>query len=102
MKHACKDAQETSYANAEISLQLIDEDLIESAIEDILDQIFGTSSKMTRNLFLQKLESDECKWIMDAEEIRKKMKRYVLARQRGISVFDQMGRDPAEDPTCSA
>ena len=80
---------------------MVDEDLIEIAIEDILDQTFGTSSKMSRTLFLQKLESDECKWIMDAEEIRKKMKRYVLARQRGISVFDQMIGDSPDGPTTS-
>lgn len=80
---------------------MVDEDLIEIAIEDILDQTFGTSSKMSRTLFLQKLESDECKWIMDAEEIRKKMKRYVLARQRGISVFDQMIGDSPDGATTS-
>ena len=77
----------------EIPLNEIDDDLIEQVIEDILESIFGTSSKMSRALFLQKLVSKECKWIMDSEEIRKRIKRYIKARQQGVSVMDQMSHE---------
>ena len=90
MKHSCKEAKETDYSKTEIPLGEIDEDLIEEAIEDILESIFGTDSKMSRTSFLNKLVSKECRWILDSEQIRRRMKKYIKARNKGVSVMDQM------------
>ena len=62
--------------------------------EDLLESIFGTESKMSRREFLQKLTSERNRWIMDSEEIRKKAKRYLRARSKGVSVLDQMADSP--------
>ena len=95
MKHSCKEAKETDYSKTEIPLGEIDEDLIEEAIEDILESIFGTDSKMSRTSFLNKLVSKECRWILDSEQIRRRMKRYIKARNKGVSVMDQMSDSQA-------
>ena len=44
-------------------------------LEDFLESVFGTESKMTRLQFLTKLENEENRWILDAEQVRRRVKR---------------------------
>ena len=88
MKHQCKDSKEENYDKAEISLNDIDEDLIEQVVEDYLEEVFGTESKMTRAEFLSKMTSNECKWLLDAEQVRRRVKRHVRAKNKGVHVLD--------------
>ena len=67
MKHQCKDSKEANYDQAEISLKDIDEDLIETIVEEYLESVFGSESKMTRVEFLSRMTSDDCKWLLDSE-----------------------------------
>lgn len=90
IKHHCRSKKITNYDKAEIPLSSIDEDLIEQIKEDMLEHLFGTESKMTRHEFLERLKSNKCNWMLDAETVRTRVKRYIRARQKGVHVMDQM------------
>ena len=70
MKHERKEkniGQTPDYENCEIPLSQIDDELIDKMLEDFLESVFGTESKVNRGEFLDKLEQEENRWILDAE-----------------------------------
>ena len=96
MKHSCKENKDEDYSKAELPVDQIDEDLIEQVKEDWLESVFGTESKMSRTDFLEKLKTDESKWILDSESVRQRVKRTLRANGKGVHVLDQMADSPSK------
>jgi len=64
--------------------------------EDFLDSVFGTESKMHRTLFLEKLQSEENSWVLDPELLRKRVKRHLRAKDKGVDILDKMADSPVK------
>lgn len=80
MKQECKEKAAlkkvtVDYEKCEIPLSQVDDELVENIVEDFLEAVFGTETKMPRRQFLDKLASDENNWILDAEKVRRRVKR---------------------------
>ena len=85
MKHESKEkaASRNEYVNyeenCEIPLSQIDNELVEKIVEDFLESVFGTESKLTREKFLEKMASEQNQWILDSELVRRRVKRHLRA-----------------------
>ena len=84
MKHESKEYaasrnEHVNYENCDIPLSQIDDELVEQMLDDFLESVFGTESKLTRIMFLKKLASEENRWILDSEEVRRRVKRHLRA-----------------------
>lgn len=75
-------------------MELINEDLVDEVKEDWLESVFGTESKMSRAMFLEKMQAEENRWILDAELVRRRIKRHLRARGKGVDFLDKMADTP--------
>ena len=98
VKRACREAKETDYAKAEIPIALVDDEMVDEVKEEFLDAVFGTESKLERGLFLSKVESEQCSWILDAELVRAKVKEHLKARKKAVPLIDRMTGTPKTKP----
>ena len=78
MKREAKE-NEGSFKETEISLEAIDEELIESIREEFLDNIFGYDAHIKRDDFISNVV-EKTPWILDSESIRKKVKDALAKR----------------------
>ena len=94
MKHESKEkaASRNEYVNyeenCEIPLSQIDNELVEKIVEDFLESVFGTESKLTREKFLEKMASEQNQWILDSELVRRRVKRHLRAQEKGVHILD--------------
>ena len=59
-----------------------------------MESVFVTESKMTRLQFLKKLANEENRWILDSEQVRRRVKRHLRAKSKGVHILDQMAETP--------
>ena len=78
MKREAKE-NKGSYEDTEISLEAIDDDLIEEIRDDFLEAVFGFDSHIKRDNFITNV-INKAPWVLDSELIRKKVKEVMTKR----------------------
>ena len=82
-----------NYDDTEIPLDLITDDIIDDILEDdLFSHLFGKENKRKRNDFIKILCSEQCKWILDSETIRSKVRNKIrkMRKEQGLSVIQRM------------
>jgi hypothetical protein len=67
------DRDENNRKSLEFDISGVTDSLIEEMYEDFIDQVFGDNGRLERKTWVKKISKQES-WILDSQEIRRKVK----------------------------